>query len=338
MATGFPALNTFRKKARRLAQLYDFTAGLYLEELPKLKIARRGAKPRDSMHTSLGTITHSVNALYEYAKDQFPNRLRSLVLISLVAQFEAFLTDLITEIADRDLSPFADSQPVEIPRGRLFTTPSIQALQESILEKDRRALTSGGLEEFAKYFNRRFQIDFKTLGISYKTIRELHARRHLHVHSDGVVDHQYLKEFPTSGATVGERLNVDHSYILSAFQLSIEFASAIALAATKSFPTCTRAVKSQPGRLSLHTGSTKICMIAIEIDKSPQPTPQQILAIPLPASGRIAAALLGDYTLRIIYKDRVATLTIGADDDELRWIMYHLRQVPGFTTRFVGAV
>ncbi len=339
MATGFAALNTFKRNVRRLAQLYDFAYALYLDEVPRLREALKGAKPGHSLHTTLGTITHSVERLYEQAKRQFPDRLRSLLLVSLVAQLEAFLTDLVREIASRDLSPFADSQPVELPRGKILTAASINALQEHIIDRDRRRLTSGGLQEMEKYFRARFKIDFGSLPVPFEPIQEIHARRHLHVHSDGIADAQYAREFAGTGVGVGDRLNVDHQYLLVAFETAVQFATEVAGAAMKGFPNQLRSAKSLPGKLSIDpTAGIHLFLVSLDVEASPQPSPSDLLAMALPPHGSFPGGTLAQYTHRILCKDRNATLVLGVTESRFRGIMGALKRTSNLVVRAACAI
>ncbi|HVN47637.1 MAG TPA: hypothetical protein VMU30_02330 [Bacteroidota bacterium] len=309
-SAGFIAYSSFIKQAKRLAQLYDFTIHLYNQETPRLERILKTALPHQTIQTSLGTISHGVQGLYQMATVGGPNRLRSLILVSLVTQLEVFLTELISEIALRDLTPFIGPESIELPQARIFMAPSIDTLRDDLISREARRLTSGGLSDIVKYYRKRFNIEFAAIFKDFSKIEEMHDRRHLHVHANGEADGQYIHKHPASVVSLGDVLTVDHTYILDAFRLSREFASALATILTNRFPNRSRFEPPAFGKASSRPSNDPFFILQLELLNSNLANNASLMSLVLPKNGDYSGGTLDDITVKLILRDHSAIIIL----------------------------
>ena len=180
---GFEAYNKFKNDLKDSRQIYDITYHLYQTEKIRLDgELNNGSEVNPTLKTSIGSIEHSPTALNRRLQYLYPYKLRQLILISTITALEVYLTDVILEIFKRDIKPFKVNEPVTFQKNYLLSVASISKIQNDLIKKDFRSLTSGGMKEIEKYYKKMFEIDIKNLGINFQDIEEIHTRRHLFVH------------------------------------------------------------------------------------------------------------------------------------------------------------
>lgn len=233
---GFQAYNNFKREIKELKQLYDLTAHLFMQEHSRIQVLLPISKSAMTISTNVGIVNHSLNSLFEATGKKYPDKLRQLILISSITTLEVFLTDLIEEIFLRDITPFEEQLPIEFIKGQILYAPSLREIQKEIISRDMRRLTSGGLVEIRKYYLSKFKIDFGKFGVSINDIEEIHTRRHIHVHRNGICDKEYANKYPKFGYKVDERINIEHDYIISSLNKLSEFASEINKTAISQYP------------------------------------------------------------------------------------------------------
>ncbi len=262
---GFEAYNKFKKDLRDLRQLYDITYHLYQTETTKLDIElKSGTDISPTLKTSIGSIEHSPTALYRRLQHLYPFKLRQLILISSITTLEVYLTDVILEIFKRDITPFKVNEPVTFQKNYLLSVANIGKIQKDLITKDFRNLTSGGLKEIVKYYKKMFGIDIKNLSVNFQEIEEIHIRRHLFVHRNGITDMEYVNKYPHLGFQVGQKIKIDHKYLINSLNKLSEFAGLINKEILKKYPEINRAPKYYTGTKSFEQGDIKL-MIQISI-------------------------------------------------------------------------
>ena len=77
----------------------------------------------------------------------------------LISSVEVFHVDLVRAIFmfRRDLP--ARNQPLELPYAYVASLTTLSELITKLVDRDCRAITSGGFDEATKYFKRQFQMD-----------------------------------------------------------------------------------------------------------------------------------------------------------------------------------
>jgi hypothetical protein len=216
---GLKSWTKYKDDITKLRQFYDFTHYLYNKEVDHIKQLKRERKV--SFWTDVGTTCHSVDALLDYTRRFYPQKLRELVLISLISSTEKYYVRLIKEIYSRDTSFFKCDERFETSVSEILSHKDIDSIGKKIIEKDARSITSGGISIAMKYYKKRFGIDFHNLGISFLKYLEYFDRRHLFVHANGIIDRTYHKKY--SSGKIGERINITSEYIADGFNLFLEF-------------------------------------------------------------------------------------------------------------------
>jgi hypothetical protein len=258
-AEGYQSWTKFDKEIVKLKQLYDYTCHLYLQDLENLRQRRREKKR--SFQTVIGSTSHSVNALYDYAKSHYPRRLRQLVLIAAVCALETLLTRLISEIYRRTLEPFKVQDQIEISRAELLNSRNIDAIGLSQIRRDARKITGGGFEVAVKYYKKMFDVDFGSLGVSIAELREIYDRRHLIVHANSIVDQHYYRTYHKG--KVGQPLDMSHEYLIGALSTVRGFGVGLRRKLMEIYPVCFRNREQFSGMVSLSVDN--VFMIELHI-------------------------------------------------------------------------
>lgn len=261
---GFEVYNRFKVAIRDLKQLYDITYHLYLTETINLENELQDISPRNNLNTSVGSIDHNIVSLYQRLQSSYPNKFRQLILISTITSLEVYLTDVILEVFQRDILPFKTIEPVTYQRNYIFSLGSIDTLKDQLVKKDFRNLTSGGLKEIVKYYIKTFQLDIKNLTVPFTEIEEIHVRRHLFVHRNGVVDNEYATKFPEFNFKIGDIITIDHEYLINSLNKISEFAGLINKEFIHKFPDIKRYPKYIIGE-SVNEPDQKKIMLEISL-------------------------------------------------------------------------
>ena len=320
---GFSSFNKLKDEIKSLNQLYDFTYHLYLQEhqLIKERIVHRNAPEPLILNTPIGSINHSLNHLYHYTKKNYPNKLRQLILINLITGLEVFFTDLIREIAKRDIEPFKLEEKTDYSRGHILNFSTVKGLEEDLLNKDVRKLTSGGLDKSQEYFLRRFSIDFKTIGIDFNEIKEIHERRHLVVHRNGKCDLLYAKTYPTFGFKPGDTITLNHEYMIYAFNKILAFAGKINAEALAKYPDNKRKIVSKKG-IKVHVVGEIKLLVEFEVLVRSFDINVDLLEKAVPKS----TLTIRNFALQYIQFEKRFNLYISAENKFLGKIMKVIKQ------------
>jgi hypothetical protein len=248
------ALNRFLKNVTRLSQMYDFSMHSYAHVVSDLKsqLERGEISAQSHINSTHGfMLHHRVASTLDFVKGSFPKQLRSVVLIRLVSLFEVFLIDQIVESARTAKTYFRKDAKFEWTRERLFSFVSMDELMDHMRTADARTLSSGGFDEIRKYYQKHLKFDICPPGVKIDEIREAHARRHLYVHNDGLIDHEYCKAFNQSART-GTQIGVSDEYLKSVVLLFKRVAHYVSVTARGRF--ITQRNRVIPGSTSLLNG------------------------------------------------------------------------------------
>ncbi|WP_313002337.1 hypothetical protein [Chryseobacterium gleum] len=249
---GFESFTTFKNNIKDSKHIFDITLHLYNQEVLVLKdkILKLDSKIY-TFKTSTNLIEHSTVSLYNRLQTKYPNKLKQLLLINLVTSLEVYLTDVILEVFNRDIKPFKVDENINFQRNYLLNLGSIDVLKENIIKKDFRNLTSGGLTQIVKYYKKIFDIDIKSLGIDFNEIEEIHTRRHIYVHRNGLADDEYCSKYPSPSIKVNTYINSDNQYVINAFNKILNFGGLINKQLLNKFPDIDRNIKYSKGNKKL---------------------------------------------------------------------------------------
>lgn len=138
--------------------------------------------------------------------------LHELMLVRTISALETFLTDAIRDVFVVTKSPFMDRDVRhDLSQEELIANNNPTKIFSRIINKETRKLTSGGFNEYIKYYKKRFDIDLSSIEPGYRIMNEYHDRRHILVHRLGKTDDVYRKKYNTEEKI----LKVDSNYIES---------------------------------------------------------------------------------------------------------------------------
>ena len=124
--------------------------------------------------------------------------------------------------------------------------------------KDTRSVTSGGLNIAKKYYKKRFKIDFDNLTTPFNDIEEVHIRRHLHVHRNGICDLGYAKKYALYGFQAGDYIKIEHEYLVLALNAVKIFVENINSKIIEIFPINKRQTEHYFGQSSISRDFKKL--------------------------------------------------------------------------------
>ena len=142
---------------------------------------------------------------------QFPELVRVLGLLYLVAIFESYLVDIVREILL--------TCPDALKSGRQFTAEAIIKLGEQkqiisyLAEKEVEDLLYKSFPDVVNYFDKKFNINLNASGVSVENIVEILATRNIHVHNRGIVNQRYLELVGGSTLKVGAYKPITRKYL-----------------------------------------------------------------------------------------------------------------------------
>ncbi len=174
----------------------------------------------DKVEFRLGSevVKRQLKVVTYHARDVYPELLRSTLLVRVVAAYEAFLVDCIEEISARSRKPFLNDGRVDFSQEQLLTIDAQEGVYHHIVNKTLRRLTSGGLKEIRKFYQKSLGIDLTSESVAFSTVEEIHDRRHLFVHRSGYADGEYVAKHGSSEAVEDKLLPVSEAYLVSVLQ------------------------------------------------------------------------------------------------------------------------
>ena len=167
-------------------------------------------------------VAHNAGHFRAIVEDVLPKTLRETIYVRLISAVEVFHVDLVRAIFifRRDL--LARKQVIELQYGYLASINTVSELITKLVDKDCRALTSGGFEDATKFYKQRFQIELKALP-GYKQLAAAHDLRHILVHRLGFTDESYRRQYKSKK----RRIAVDEPALLALVKYIRSYADAL---------------------------------------------------------------------------------------------------------------
>lgn len=211
----------FHKALQRIRLLYEATMHSYGVLYESGREAMRDSSRRDEkveFHLGSEVVKRQLKVVTYHARDVYPELLRSTLLVRVVAAYEAFLVDCIEEVSTRSREPFLNDGRVDFSQEQLLTIDAQEGVYHHIVKKTLRRLTSGGLKEIRKFYQKSLGIDLISEPAAFGTVEEIHDRRHLFVHRSGYADGEYVAKHGSTGAVEDKLLPVPEAYLVSVLQ------------------------------------------------------------------------------------------------------------------------
>ncbi len=143
---------------------------------------------------------------------QAPRYQRELLFTRLISALEVYLIDLIREMATSVPNVFESDDHLDVSRRELFSFQNMRELLMYVVNKDCRALSSGGFNEITKYYKNKLGIDYRPLTPGINVLQEYHDRRHLLVHKLGQTDEAYRHKYSSDA----KKISIDSAYLRGA--------------------------------------------------------------------------------------------------------------------------
>lgn len=213
------AYRDFQKSMERLLLLYEATMHSYnlMYETGRQNLRSTSDKqPRIVFKRGSKEVPRLLRVITYHARDVYPELLRSTMLVRLVAAYEAFLVDCVEEVSTRSKRPFYSDGRIDFSQEQLLTIDASEGIYNHIVKRTLRRLTSGGLKEIRKFYQRQLGTDLFADPITMEQIEEIHDRRHLFVHRAGFADAEYVTKHPGPAVAENKLLKVTDEYFLNA--------------------------------------------------------------------------------------------------------------------------
>ncbi|HOO49883.1 MAG TPA: hypothetical protein PLK94_01195 [Alphaproteobacteria bacterium] len=153
------------------------------------------------------------------------------VLISFVSIFDSFIYGLIRSFLI--LKPeILNCEQKQIPLSELKNFSNFNEIREHILEQEIEEMMRGSHSDHIQWIEKIFNIDLKSIINSWEKFIEITERRNLYVHSDGIVNKQYMSickknEVDLQETQLGTELEVSRAYLKESLDCLLETSVAI---------------------------------------------------------------------------------------------------------------
>lgn len=174
----------------------------------------------------LTKILDSARRIDRLQKSNVPDMLRISIFLGLFSAYDAFTGDLLRAIYSKR-PELLNKLTQTVTVSSLLQFSSFEDLRSSILEEEiDRFRRASYIEQFSE-LHKSFDIPLKDFN-RWANFVECSQRRNILTHNDGIVNAQYLKICGHEGYAqnpmplVGERLDLDMSYLIGACELLME--------------------------------------------------------------------------------------------------------------------
>ena len=192
-------------------------------------------------------VAHNAGHFKAIVDRILPQTLRETIFVRLISAVEVFHVDLVRAIFSFRRDLLSRDQKVELPYAYLASITTLSELITKLVDRDCRAITSGGFDDATKFFRQRFKIDLKQLP-GYKHLSEAHDRRHLLVHRLGLTDEHFRHAYKQTR----RRVSLDQLYLLGSINHIRNYADALIGEAAKLAIAPGKTVNRGKSDLSLH--------------------------------------------------------------------------------------
>lgn len=175
---------------------------LIAKELKQIKILEKSVSRSFDLVRSYSGVTEMSKAdrsLFNDSRiDKSNETLRELMFVRTISALESFLVESIKEVFVSTKLPFIDSTDVVFKKGEILSATGITKIFQKIIDKEVRSVSGGGFLEFAKFYRKKFSIDFSKINPGINKMAMYHEIRNLIVHRLGNTDSIYRRKYRTS--------------------------------------------------------------------------------------------------------------------------------------------
>lgn len=155
---------------------------------------------------------------------QFPELLRILGLVYLVAIFESYLVDVVRDILLVSPDTLKSSKPLTAET--ILNLGKPRQIVKYLVEMEINELLYKSFPDMVKYFDKKFNIDLNSSGVTAENIVGIMQVRNIHVHNGGVVNQRFLDSVKSSKSRVGTYKPITQKFLensISSILLLVKF-------------------------------------------------------------------------------------------------------------------
>lgn len=135
-------------------------------------------------------------------EDRFTTFLEEMTLIRLISLLEIFLLDVLRTSFYHDKTCFyVNKERIDFSLSE-FLSKDMESLEKKYIEDKISNLHRQGFKEVQKFYSQRFSIDFNNFNVNIegekhnlKYVNKIHDTRHLIVHSLGLTDDKFKRDY-----------------------------------------------------------------------------------------------------------------------------------------------
>lgn len=198
-------------------------------QIPHKKTGKLGkplsAELTETIRQSFGNLLGSIEMAHEVYL--------SMYVITLVSKFEAYLQDIVKEIAQH--------YPVTMKSGKMVSINDVlqfdemSALIEFLAENSSLKITEGTASEYINGLGGKFGIPISQFKDLISEVEYFIDVRHLQVHKNGIVDHSFHRKYK-SIAELGKPIKLDFELLAQMSRAFRLLANLIEIMLTEKFP------------------------------------------------------------------------------------------------------
>lgn len=149
------------------------------------------------------------------------NFLSEMALVYLISYQEAFIKDYVKNIliARRDI--LKSKKTLNFTFEEICDLNSMDSLIERMVQEEVDKNFDGGIDDFADYFDNRFDLPIEKEFLDWETVKEASYRRNIIVHNRGRTNKKYCSK--TGHRKTNEHLKTDSAYVQNATNAVLSF-------------------------------------------------------------------------------------------------------------------
>ena len=145
--------------------------------------------------------------------------LTEMTLVYLISSHEAFLKDYLKAVLTSRSEILSSAKTLTFEE--IVSFQSMNELRLHMAEKELSTLAYESIDDVARYFGNKFNIDFESNFELWSIVREASYRRNMIIHNKGLTDKKYCAK--TGYKELAKSLATDIDYVVAACDAVMEF-------------------------------------------------------------------------------------------------------------------